>query len=389
MEKPYVILFAKGLNGLGGLRSANHAGFSAFVLVDNPTDLSVYSRLSCRSYLLPSDPKIKDVLPVLDRLSSSEGGPGVLMACSDSASELLSELKEQGYARHHIIVPSIKTTRVLNDKRLECRLMAGHGIALPRTYYRLGQESPSTFPILIKPRTHKDCDILGAKNVLVHSREELDVFCSRFQEQVDRFIGQQVIDGRDDRLWVCNVTYNLQHELSACFVFSRLGTMPSHYGVTSLAISCDNPKLRAECAKIGKALRYCGPAMIEFKQDPETGIYYYLETNPRLGMCNWFDTQCGVNNIQACVQIAYGNPVASAAQKNNIVYWNFFGDLVARLENRETIPAIARRYLRLLFRPRIGAVFYWKDPVPAAKYCWDMIRTVWIRVGKRLSWRKL
>jgi predicted ATP-grasp superfamily ATP-dependent carboligase len=193
-----------------------------------------------------------------------------------------------------------------------------------------------------------------------------------------------VIEGEDNNLWVCNVTFGLNKQLSACFVFNRLGTMPSHYGVTSLAISRENQVLRDECAKIGEALNYSGPAMIEFKKDRNSGNYYYIETNPRLGMCNWFDTRCGINNILACTQVAYGNTVAFAPQKNNRVYWNFFGDLVARIEDRENVFAVLIRYIRLLRYRRVAALLYWKDPHPAFRYSCMSIRDIWSRVMRRL-----
>ncbi|MGM0767438.1 MAG: hypothetical protein ACQEV6_05400 [Pseudomonadota bacterium] len=385
MEQPYVIILASGLNGLGAVRSAAHAGLRTYTLLTGQTDLSAYSRYSQYRFLLPATPTTEDVRPILDNLYRTEGGPGVLLACSDHAAELLGELKTEGYSLHHLILPCADTTEILNDKKLEYEYMEKGGITLPKTWYCLGDDTPDTFPLIIKPRTFREYELLGAKNEIVHSMAELENFRRRFNGHLDRFIAQEVISGRDDNLWVCNVTFDQTKALTACFVFKRLGTMPSHYGVTSLAMSFDNHELRDACKKIGRVLNYSGPAMIEFKKDPETGRYYYIETNPRLGMCNWFDTRCGINNILACTHAAYDNGVAFAPQKNHHVYWNFFGDLIARLENRESLIGILRLYLSLLRHPRIGALFYWKDPHPAIQYAWLSVRNVFYRVGKKLS----
>lgn len=383
-KKPYVIILANGLNGLGAVRSAAHAGLKTYTLLTNQADLCSYSRFSQYRFLLPSTPTVDDLRPVLDQLHDNEGGPGVLLACSDLAAELLGQLKYEGYAKQHLVVPSTETTNVLNDKKLECLYMEKGGITLPKTYYQLSDDEPEAFPIIIKPRTFREYDVLGAKNVILNSPAELNDFRQRFKGHLDRFIGQKVVQGGDDNLWVCNVTFDHQQHLSACFVFKRLGTMPSHYGVTSMAISQDNQRLREECEKIGKALNYTGPAMIEFKKDPNSDSYYYIETNPRLGMCNWFDTRCGVNNILACTRAAYGQKSALAPQKNNWVYWNFFGDLIARLENRENLLSIIFRYLRVFRRRRIGALLYWKDPQPAFRYARSSIRDMAQRVGRKL-----
>ena len=384
MNEPYVIILANGLNGLGAVRSAAHAGLRTYTLLSSQTDLSAYSRYSQYRFMLPANPGVEDIRPVLDQLHRNEAGPGVLLACSDLAAELLGKLKTEGYSNHHLIVPSSETTEILNDKKLECQSMEEGGITIPKTYYQLVSDVPDSFPIIIKPRTFREYAVLGAKNVIINSPAEFDEFRQTFRGELDRFIAQAVIEGNDDNLWVCNVTFDLDKQLSACFIFNRLGTMPSHYGVTSLAISRENQVLRDECAKIGRALNYSGPAMIEFKKDQNSGTYYYIETNPRLGMCNWFDTLCGVNNVLACTQVAYNNRVAFQPQKNNRVYWNFFGDLVARLEDRENFLVVLFRYIRLLRYRRVAALFYWKDPHPAFRYSWMSIKDVATRVVRKL-----
>lgn len=321
--QPYVIILAHGLNGLGAVRSAAHAGLRTYTLLTSQTDLTAYSRYSQYRFLFPENLGVEDIRPVLDQLYRNEGGPGVLVACSDLAAELLGKLKTEGYTNHHLIVPSSETTELLNDKKLECQSMEEGGVTVPKTYYQLLDDAPGSFPLIIKPRTFREYAVLGAKNVIVNSQAEFEEFREQYQGELDRFIAQEVIQGDDENLWVCNVTFDMNKEMCACFIFNRLGTMPSHYGVTSLAISRENQALREQCAKIGRALNYSGPAMIEFKKDLKSGNYYYIETNPRLGMCNWFDTRCGINNILACTQVAYGNTVAFPPQKNNRVYWNF------------------------------------------------------------------
>lgn len=176
MSHPYVIIFATGLNGLGALRSSAAAGLKAYTLINKPSELCNYSRFSECSILLPPKPTLQDITPILDRIYIKEGGPGVLLACSDGAAELLGGLKRDGLSRHHLIVPSSNTTRILNDKKLECQIMKKGGIRLPKTYYQLAKDIPDSYPVIIKPRTFRDYRLLGSKNVLVHSRAELDAF---------------------------------------------------------------------------------------------------------------------------------------------------------------------------------------------------------------------
>ena len=226
MDNPYVIVIANGLNGLGAVRSASVAGLRTYTLLTNQNDLSAFSRFAQYRFLLPAAPSVEDIRPLLDQLRENEGGPGVLLACSDLGAELLGQLKSEGYDRHHLIVPDSRTTDILNDKKLECEAMEKGGITLPATCYDLASDDFHHFPMIIKPRTFREYQVLGAKNRIVDSPDELDAFRKEFPRQLDRFIGQEVIAGADANLWVCNVTFDRNQELATCFVFNRLGTLP-------------------------------------------------------------------------------------------------------------------------------------------------------------------
>ena len=180
VQSPYVIILAFGLNGLGAIRSAAHAGLKTYSLVTKTSDLSAYSRFSDRILVLPLNPTNEDLRPILDQIFIDERGPGVVFACSDRSAELLGDLKNEGYTNQHLIVPSGETTRTLNDKRLECQAMEDGGISLPRTYYQLG-DMPESFPLIIKPRTFRDYRVLGSKNLILYSLTELNQFRHRFQ----------------------------------------------------------------------------------------------------------------------------------------------------------------------------------------------------------------
>lgn len=67
-KKPYVIILANGLNGLGAVRSAAHAGLKTYTLLTNHSDLCTYSRFGQYRFLLPPNPTADDLRPVLDQL---------------------------------------------------------------------------------------------------------------------------------------------------------------------------------------------------------------------------------------------------------------------------------------------------------------------------------
>jgi len=377
-----IIILCSGLNGLGALRSAHKAGLKTIAVLTSKNDLSRFSRLAHDKYFVESDQTASDLLTLLSRLYETHGKASII-ACSDKFAELLSQVQTEIKNYHNVIAPSAITVSVLNDKKKECRAVADRGVLIPHTYYELDTEI-QCYPVLIKPRTHEDYACLGAKNLLINSRSSFDQFKADFEKVLDRFIGQAVIEGEDSQLWVCNVTFDLNHELVAFFSFSRLGTMPSHFGVTSSAVSIYNEALLIACKEIGKAFSFVGPAMIEFKRNQLDGQFYYIETNPRLGMCNWFDTNCGVNNVLATHLVAKGKCVARSQQRDGVYYINWLGDFIARLEDREGFLSILSQYFKFLKKRKVSATFEWNDPMPAIFYWFDTVKSLAPRVVRRI-----
>lgn len=380
MKTNRVIIIASGINGLGAVRSANDAGLETVVVLMNRKELASYSRFSKNRFVLPDSPTKKDLLEVL-LLISRQCGKASIVCCSDIAAEWVSELADEISKHHFMIKISPDIVNQLNDKKQECAVMAQGGVQIPESFLDLRSDVITEYPILIKPRLHSDYAILGAKNLVASSRDELEHFKTKFKTHLGRFIAQEIIEGEDDNLWVCNVSFDRNSELVSFFSFQRLGTMPSHYGVTSMALSQFNSELLNECRKIGKAISYVGPAMIEFKRCTVRDKYFYIETNPRIGMCNWFDTQCGVNNIYYSHLIAQGLSSSTLpAQHENKLFLNLTGDLMARAEDRENPISIVKLYSRHIFKKKVGATMYWSDPAPGLHYSFKTLASFISRV---------
>ena len=228
--------------------------------------------------------------------------------------------------------------------------------------------------MILKPRTLVDCNRLGLKNAVVSTRSELKDFIRRYDGMLDRFVAQEVVPGDDDTLWVCNATFDRSSAPICSMVFQRLGLSPSHFGVTTLAVSKRNAAVTDYASKLAHALNWSGPAMFEFKWDSRVNDYVYIEINPRLGMCNWFDTRCGVNNVLATYLLSLGreNELRSALphQSEGGYFVSLFSDLIARAEDGEKLGPIALRHLKLMTRSRVGAWWYWRDPVPGLANGW-------------------
>jgi len=385
---PAIILCA-GSNGLGAARSLHKAGIPTIALALSPEEPALWSRLPARRILVTPQPDL--TVAVLRALRALRGCRAVIVPTSDKYVSLLVRYRQDLEHDFHLAVPSGEIAELLIDKSRETRIMAECGVPLPRTVQELPVQPEAlveqlSLPLIIKPRSFEHSRYLGRKNIVVRTLAELAAFYARHGDQRWRFLAQEVIPGGDDALWVCNCTFNRRSELVAAFVFRRLRTSPAHFGVTSYAVSQSNPEVVRRVALIGVRLGYTGPAMVEFKYDFRDGEYKYLELNPRVGICNWFDTLCGVNNVFAGYQVARGMEVVPTAlrQRDGVMYLSFFEDSYARLKDGERPLGILRHYWANAGRRHAFAYFTWTDPLPclvaglrdARQVCRGLIRKI-------------
>jgi D-aspartate ligase len=365
---PAVVL-AVDINGLGVLRSLHRAGIPTIAVATDPRDPVLKSRLPMGKWLVPPGEPDK---ALLDTLTLITGARLVLIPTSDAHVSFLLRHRET-LARHFAFcLPSSTVAESLLDKQAQAELVGALGIPIPRTVLQLRAPYDERLealglPIIFKPRTFADRHLLGCKNVVVHTARERDLFLTRHAQVLPGLVAQEVIPGPDDQLWVCNCTFDRDHSLVGAFTFRRLSLSPAHYGVTSYAVSHRNDKVVELVAALGRALRYVGPAMIEFKRDLRDQKYKFIEINPRLGMCNAFDTRCGVENALNTYKLSLGERPAAmdTPQRDQVMFLSLFDDVDSRRSEGATLAATLRRYARHLGRPHVGAYFAWNDPAPA------------------------
>lgn len=383
------VVIANGLNGYGAVRSLAHAGINSIVIAPSHSDLSALSRLPSRCDVLPmGNDWESQLMELLARLELTERTP--LLACSDRAAAFLQRYRDELEDRYALLIPEGDVIQTLNDKRTELELMQENGIPIPASVTRIESLSSDvlslTLPVIVKPRTYEGYAVISAKNLILRTREQWVEFRTTYWPLLEHFVVQEVIPGDDSNLWVCNATFDKNHRIARFFSFRRLGTSPSHYGVTSLAVSESNPALRQLVQRIGGALRYAGPVMMEFKYDLRSGQYLYIEANPRLGMCNWFGTACGVNNVEATCALGLGNVLErSMEQQDGVIFVHAVADFVSRLEDRERLARILRRYMRLLFARKSWAVFDPSDLQPFVQSSATAFKMLTARVIRRLG----
>lgn len=349
----------------------------------------MYSRHAAERHLLDAH---ADDAAVLGVLTGYAGTGAVILACSDGWADFLSRqriaLEALGL---HVVAPPGHVSEQLNDKATELELMSQVGVTLPRSLTRLSSDATEMMSalgdeIIIKPRSYAHASKITTKNVITRDNASLAAFIHSHREHLDSFVAQEIIHGPDESVWVCNCCFGEHGQLLSAFSFQRIRMSPPHFGVTTFAIGRFNQELVDACALIGRALKYVGPAMIEFKHNAVTGEYAYIETNPRIGMCNILDTRSDVNNVAAAYFVAIGDETRAAMpkQSDGVYFLNVYGDLYSRFSDGEAATAIFGSYMRTIGARHAWAYFDAGDPWPWLRATGSTFKEVSAAVGRRV-----
>ncbi|NMP16191.1 hypothetical protein [Thalassotalea sp. Y01] len=378
------LILATGPNGLGALRSLQKAGISCDVIVDSHDDVSWYSRIPVNKQRFNHDNDSE----LMSLLRSWPGKNQVLIPTSDWYVNFIERHQQVLSQKFKYALPSEYKNGDFIDKREEV-LKVQAFVNLPVSMTHLPDTAETLveqcqLPIIIKPRSHQH-NVFARKNLVVNSLGELQDFYQQYASQLDMFIGQHVIAGDDDSQWVCNCVFDRQHQLVSYFTFQRLQLSPPHYGVTCHARSDYNEDIIEQVYKLGIGCRLVGPVMVEFKFDASDGKYKYIELNPRLGMCNYFDSQCGVNNVFASYQVALNLPVPSYQQQNGCYFLSFYEDLYSRYRDGQSFADICKAYWRTLGSRYFFIYFSWRDPWPALVVGYVQLKRSFLALTRKFS----
>jgi D-aspartate ligase len=373
------IVLAAGPNGLGVVRSLYLKGIRCQIITRDKSDITHKSKVPIVKLYINGNTDEEQHKWLLKTLAAQPQGT-IIIPTSDWFVTFLTEYTIQLEKNCTFIIPNKELSEILIDKAKETAVVS-QVIPVPNTVQHITGAKQLidelSLPIIVKPRSHKHM-VLGCKNIIIETEEQLDQFFKKFGDVVSSVIAQTIIQGKDSQQWVCNCFFDENSNIIQAFTFNRLRLSPSHYGVTSYAISKYNQEVIDLSAKLGKALNYTGPAMVEFKQDAQDGVYKYIEINPRLGMCNYFDTSCGINNAFTTYQLANKQKLSKPQpMREGVIFVSFYEDYYSRLHDGETIGAIFKEYFsNFISKKHIYIYFVWWDPRPSTSLLYLQIKSL-------------
>jgi len=370
--KPWAVVLSSDAIGLGAVRSLHAGGVPTIVVMLDPLEPVRVSRYGHKILVPQSHDGEAAILDVLSGINQ-EPRP-VLIPTSDLLTHIVAKHRARLEERFRCCIPPDAAINVVLDKATDTRLLEGTEISFPRTMQVL-PASPAELvrrlelPLIVKPRTYVDKEGLGWRNVVIRSLADAEEFYRTSSAVFSRVVAQELIPGPDDALWECICLFDAAGELARAFTFRKLATMPAHFGATTRARSEGNDALVELAAAVGKRFAYVGVADIDVKYDARDGRFKYLELNPRLGLCHYFGTRCGVNLTLDAYRLTCGEDLpARVPQIEGTTFLAVLEEIGGRLDDGASVLAVLRGLFLALLRRPVGDYFAWDDiwPGPSA-----------------------
>lgn len=204
--------------------------------------------------------------------------------------------------KFYLGIPAPETVAVFYDKRNTYRFAAEHGIPMPDTWVTKSMnnlESMShdlSYPVVLKPAImHSFHKALGKKAFKCSTQQELLKKAEEINRcfPIDQMILQEYLLGGAKTLYSYGV-FAVEGKPVASLMANRVRQNPMDFGnSTTYARTCNIPEIIQTAEKILKKTEYFGLAEIEFMYDSKTGLYKFLEINPRAW--KWHSISDGLN----------------------------------------------------------------------------------------------
>lgn len=273
-------------------------------------------------------------------------------------------------------IPTIEVLERAHDKFLTLDLAKRLGISVPETRVIKAAHLDEAcremqLPIVIKPRRGAGSLAVG----IIRNERELASYLKARENDIladevydlEQFLVQEFVPGP-----VNDVCTLVDHGRTLVAVTQKRHLMhPASGGVGVYNETTDNPKLRDEAVFLLEAMKFHGPALVEFKHDPRDGQFKLMEVNGRFWGTLDLSIQAGVNFPLLACDMALGK-VGEVPSNYTIglrYRWPVPFGLSALLERRWSDAANL-----LVPQKNKRSDLWFSDPVATAGAIWQALR---------------
>lgn len=380
-NKPPVIVIGNNITSLGVIRGLRERDFEIHTVSDNRFGLSAASKYSQSNIIIDINSSNYAQKLAMWIKSSFITKPIIMIAGNDPALVLLS--KEYEFINHYAIctfpdwsivkniihkekinklveeldIPTIKTTSIKN---------------LDGLYDYLKTIDSSSFPLFMKcSLSSQFLKLFGTKGIVCNNEEDIISAYEKYDNFLGNLLIQEYLTGDLDEIFAVLLVLNKESKVVAISANKKIRSS-REFGTTSLSSSSWNQKVVENAVKIAESSKYIGSIGIQFKFDPKTDEYKFLEVNGRFSVSVSLSQRCGVNlpliTYKVFTELNAISPPNDFRKKykENILLWWPLDD--ARLLIQKRFYKNPLKYIKSLFgNGYIIEPFSIKDLMPTFK----------------------
>jgi len=317
------------------MRSLGKKGCEVYAGSPGRSSIAGLSRFAAGTLLHP-DPR-HDPPGFIDAIvdAVAEHDIGAVVPVADVVTNILIEQEHRFGPEVKLLLPPRDALARAHDKVDLMRLAREEGVPVPEGFEAEGDplDHPGMadlqYPVILKPRISRlqvgghwrTTSVMQARDAA-----ELSRLCKEQPEFRDhRFLVQRKVPGEGRGVFLVA----RDGELVCVFGHRRIREKPPWGGVSTLCETANpDSRLVDYSARLMKALRWSGVAMVEFKFDPATGEAWLMEINGRF----WGSMQLAVSSGVDFPWLVYqqevlGQPVDPSPIKRDVRLWWLCGDL--------------------------------------------------------------
>jgi len=376
--------------GLTMTRSLGRRNINVVRIHPNMLDYSLLSKYSNKTEICPDFYQSEDALVnYLIELKNKYPGDGVLFPASDDCAYFLAKYREQLDQFYKIPVAKKSVMEKLTNKRCQYEEAQKLNLPIPETYFPKSLDDIKTlskeiknYPYVIKPTVAHKWRLAsmqgisqGKKALTVHNVEELLELSEKMDVENQEVMIQEVIGGKDERLFTFLAYYNENAQPLAYCIRSKLRQNPIDFGYCTLTVSCHDEIVEQQSIKLLNSIGFHGICGVEWKLDPKNKQYKLIEVNPRAVNTTGTAIACGVDLPYIAVMDKIGKTLDPVTTWKDDVKWVWLlQDIWAAKELHDVGKITFIQWIKSLKGIKVHAVFAMDDLKPFVHYFYNTIK---------------
>lgn len=367
---PGAVVAGAHINGLGIIRGLGPRGVPIAAVTTRPFDVAHHSRWVSDTQRLPQfHEQPESLVDLLERNAARWRGWAVFPT-NDDALTVLAKHHERLSRSYRLPLEPWDTTGPLVDKDRMHDLAEDVGLDLPICHGRTTADTAAKtlpYPVLVKPIQHDHLiSSFGTKLFFAADQHELRTAIDRLDGVGLDGLVYDFVPGPDTNLHVYCVYMDARGEPSPGITVRKLRQYPPVIGGPRVAVTApEEPALREATVELLRRVGFRGMAFAEFKRDPRTGRFVFIEVNPRAVQFNNLLPPTGIDLVaMTWSDFVLGEPLRPRRTAWQGSWIHLEADIRCSIAARRTERLGLGELLAPYRRPKRFAVWSSADPRP-------------------------